>query len=107
LQVNGRATLEKPLTIGKDYDLLVSVNCHKEEKVDLQENNKFNMVYKVKPTGIVEIVNELGQMQQAKPKVSYSKQWRMIVERVDDYELVMLKMIKNQDKVIDFISKLD
>ena len=106
LQVRGRATLEEPLKIGNDYNLMVSVNCDKVEEVDLQENDKFNMVYKCKPTGIVNILDDLGKKLTGITKKSLSQQLRFRIERVDSYDLIMTKTLEHFDEYYNFISKL-
>lgn len=107
IKISGRATLEEPLVIGHDYNLMMSVNCDKEEKVDLQENDEFNMVYKCRPTGVVDILDDLGKKLTATPKKSLSQQMRIVLERYDNYEICMMKLLRHPTELYDFIRKLD
>lgn len=105
LQLSGRAELDQPLELSHDYNIMIRCGCVAIQKVD-NHDNTFNFIYKIKPSGIVGLVDDQGVANYAKVKGSPSSRWRWEVEKIDDYTTIMETMLNHPEEVCEFVISL-
>lgn len=105
VQLVGRASIDSELQLGNDYDILTTANCYRKETVDNQDGT-VNVVFKLKPSGSFDIINDKGQKKNLKMKGSLSQKLRFRIEAVDDYETVMCKVLDNFEAFYQFTRTL-
>lgn len=108
LKLTGTANIPDDLELGHDYDCMITMNVHRGGEMVDRGDGTYDVIYKVKPTGMVGIMNDKGVKMVARVKGSPSTKWRWAVENHGrDYEETMIKMLRFQEQILDYVDKLD
>jgi hypothetical protein len=116
LHLGGTATLPEKLEVGGDYTLGVLVSCD-SAKLKSNDDGTFDMTYYCRPTGEIVINTKWGKNIRAKGRGSQAQKLYMALmqEHVESgfggefnsfYEKVMVKMIDNPRKLLEFLEKI-
>lgn len=114
IRYRGKASIERPLALDKEYLLESKVSVIKVEDSSNQDGTK-NTTFVVEPT-VSTIKNETGQKIEFKKKGKYSQALRYAIimwardnyPDIDDdvaYDMVMKKLLDNLDGLMPLIMK--
>lgn len=114
IKISGESEIEKPLEIGKAYQMQLQADCISITKTDNQDGT-FTYKHTLKGT-ISEVVSELGDTIKVKDKRRQSQKLRgqLVSIAMDNgldeevfYEAQMVKIRHYLPEILDYISKLE
>jgi hypothetical protein len=101
IQLSGKAEIDTPLELSRDYDVMIRCNCTSIQKQDRQDQT-YDFIYKIRPTGTIGMIDDKGEVKAAKVIGSKSKKLRWEIEKVDDYDMVMDICINHPEELCEW-----
>jgi len=109
LRINGIIEIEKPIETDKEYSILLDCIGNKDgriyKRIDTMDREVFTYVMENKGNANL-LSEEQKQIKGKAKKMTKSQTWRFIVEQIDNYDLVMDKIIANPEQILNFIKTL-
>lgn len=109
IKINGVIEIDQPINPETEYSICLECIGNKDNNLKSRKDSLDNTVitYSMENKGKATLVEE-GNIIAGKPakKATMSQIWRLEVEKVDDYETFMSKMLTHRNEVISFIQSL-